>query len=433
VKGELVAVATEEQSKPVAQKIAGSADDSAHGFAVPWQRRPLLMKVAGIGLVVGLLVAFLIPKQYQSTARLMPPDSNAVPGMSMLANVMGSLPAATAGLANNVLGFKSAGALTVGVLQSRTVQDNLINRFDLRKAYSYKTYQDARKKLASRSSISEDTRSGIVTITVTDTDPHRAQQLAESYVEELNDALTRLSTSSARRERIFLEQRLAKVKQDLDEATQRLSSFSSKNMTFDPQLQGKAMLDATATLQGQLIAAESELSGMEQIYGSENSRLKAARARVSELRSKLQAMSGRTGSASQSETSGNLSSNELYPSLEQLPLFGSTYVDLARRARIDETVFEALTKQYELAKVQEAKELPAIKVLDTADFPEKKSFPPRLIITLLSALVALLGAATWACVEEYLLGLQPDDRRRVFVQKSLKTLHLSGSPLTTGL
>ena len=237
--------------------VAGSeprlhAASPAEVLELLWQRRSWLWRCAAIGFVTALLLAFVIPKQYESTARLMPPDSQSATGAGLAAAIMGTLPAGSAGIAGNFLGIKSPGAMFVGVLQSRTVQDDLINQFDLRSAYGMKQYGDARKKLAGRTAINEDTKSGIITITVTDNNPERARALAAGYVEQLNRLVSKVSTSSARREREFLEERLQKVKVDLDEATLRLSQFSSRNMTFDPQLQGRAMLDAAATLQGQL-------------------------------------------------------------------------------------------------------------------------------------------------------------------------------------
>jgi len=387
-----------------------------------WRRRWWLCKSAAVGFVIAVLVALLIPKRYESTTRLMPPDSQSVSGAGMAA-IMGNLSSSTAALAGNFLGIKSPGALLVGVLESRTVQDDLINRQDLRRVYGLQRYVDARKKLASRTAIADDTKSGIITITVTDNDPNRAQALAAGYVEELNNLVSQVSTSSARREREFLEQRLQKVKQDLDEATLRLSKFSSQNMTFDPQLQGRAMLDAASTLQGQLIAAESELSGLQQIYGPQNARVKSAEARVGELRFKLRSISGRNVAGGGASSNGPaLSNNELYPSLEQLPLLSNTYADLARRAKIDEAIFEVLTKQYELAKVQEAKEIPTVKILDAADVPEKKSFPPRTLIALLGACLGFTLAAAWTLLLVVGGQLDADDPRRRVLGELLKKL-----------
>ncbi len=380
-----------------------------------WHRRNLLWKSAAVGFLVVLLIAFLIPKQYESTTRLMPPDPQAAPGAGLAAVMMGTLPTAAAGLASTLTGLKSPGALYVGVLQSRTVQDDLIANFDLRSVYSKKYYYDARKKLTDRTNILEDTKSGIIRITVTDNDPGRARALAAGYVTELNNLLTQVSTSSARRERIFLEDRLKQVKQELDEATLRLSKFSSKNMTFEPEIQGKAMLDAAATLQGDLIAAESELQGLEQIYGPENARVKAGRARIAELQSKLRGMSRSGGLGKQDDES--LNSSELYPSLEQLPLLGNTYIDLERRAKIDEAVYEVLTKQYELARVEEAKEIATAKVLDQADLPEKKAFPPRLLLGILGCFLGLAGSASYLLLRRQWQRLDPEDPRKGLLQE----------------
>src|SRR5262249_38582731 len=153
-------------------------------------------------------------------------------------------------------------ATIVGILNSRTIQDDIINAFDLRAEYGDRRYEDARRTLQKRTSISEDKRSGIITITVQDHSPQRAAAMAQAYVDDLNGRVAELTTSAAHRERVFLEERLDKVKQQLDQATLQLSQFSSKNKTLDPQIQGKAMLDAASALQGQLIAAETELSGL---------------------------------------------------------------------------------------------------------------------------------------------------------------------------
>ena len=355
------------------------------------QHRKALFAVSLAGLVISTLVAFLLPVRYEATARLMPPDQSSLSG-NMLAMLTAKAGDTLGSAAGDALGLRTAGATTIGILNSRTVADDLINQFDLRKVYSKKLYQDARQKLAQRTVVSEDRKSGIITIAVQDQNPKRAADLARGYVEDLNRRVAQLTTSAAHRERVFLEERLKEVKQQLDEASAKLGQFSSKNRTFDPQVQGKAMLDAAAALQGQLIAAETELSGLQQIYGSENSRLRSASARVAELRRKLQSLGGSGSQISNGET--GLSGGELYPSLEQLPILGNTYYDLARRAKINESVYEALTKQYELAKVQEAKEIPSVKILDEPVSPERKVWPPRTLIIFLGTLAALtLGLA----------------------------------------
>lgn len=354
------------------------------------ERRRILQFVVA-GLIISAAVAFLIPTRYEATARLMPPDQSG----GMTATMLGAL-AAKAGdglgsFATDLLGMRTSGATLVGILGSRTVQDDLINKFDLRKVYFKSKYESARKVLQERTAIGEDRKSGIITIQVQDRNPERAALIAAGYVSELNSRVSQLTTSSAHRERVFLENRLVAVKQRLDEASLQLSRFSSKNKTLDPQIEGKTMLEAAANLQGQVIAAQAELSGLEQIYGPDNSRVRAAAAKIGELKSKLLTLSGNKPLSD----SADAQNSQLYPSLSQLPMLGNTYYDLARQAKIDEAVYEALTKQYELAKVEEAKEIPTIKVLDEPVVPEKKVWPPRTLIITLGTLLAFCLGIAW--------------------------------------
>jgi len=292
------------------------------------------------------------------------------------------------GLAENALGMKTNGALFVGVLKSDTVKDELIRKFHLQALYGTRYIEAARKKLASKTDISEDRQSGIITISVTDHDPGRAAAMAQEYVNQLNWVVTHFSTSSAHRERVFLDQRLSQVKVDLEDAEKGFSQFASQKGAIDVPAQGRAMVVSAASLQGQLIAAESELQGLKQIYTDNNVRVRALQARVNELRDSLRSIAGKGAD----ETS---SAGQLYPSLRELPLLGVTYADLLRRAKLQEAIFETMTKQDELAKVQEAKEIPSVKVLDEPQVPQRKSFPPHLLIMGLGTMLATIVAIAW--------------------------------------
>jgi capsule polysaccharide export protein KpsE/RkpR len=343
-----------------------------------WDNRKFLVQAFIAGLVLGCLVAFLIPSRYVAKVLLMPPDNQSTSGLAMLAALASKGGGAAGGVAGDLLGIKTSGALFIGVLGSRTVQDRLVDRFQLRKVYRKSLQEDARTKLAENTGVSEDRKSGIIEISVTDHNPQRAAELAQAYVEELNQLVAELSTSAAHRERVFLEERLTSVKKDLDDASVKISQFSSKNTAIDIKEQGRAMVDAASRLQGELIAAQSELMGLEQIYTPSNVRVRSLQARISELQLQLQKLGGK---ASAEPGGATTSTDSLYPSIRELPLLGVTYADLYRRIRVQEAVFETLTQQYELAKVQEVKETPSVKVLDDARVPEKKSFPPRILFT----------------------------------------------------
>jgi capsule polysaccharide export protein KpsE/RkpR len=306
-------------------------------------------------------------------------------------------------MATDLLGMKSTSDVFVGVLGSRTAQDALIQKFDLQKEYRNKRMEDARRNLASKTSITVDRKSQIISITVTDWNAQKAAEMAQAYVEELNTLVASLSTSSARRERIFLEERLKGVRQDLEIAEKNFSQFSSKNTALDIKEQGKAMVEGAALLQGQLIAAESQLQGLRQIYSDNNVRVRAIQARINELKKQLDKLGGKGESATELSSQPN---DSLYPSIRKLPLLGVQYADLYREAKIQEAVLEALTREYEMAKVQEAKEIPTVKELDIPVVPDKKTFPPRVLIALLGTFLAccaavlyVLGYANWTAMD----------------------------------
>lgn len=400
----------------VAQDSSDVVDRQAYLLRVLWNRRRVLSRIALAAIAASTLIAFLIPKSYTSTAELMPPDSQASSGLAMMAALTSKTGPGMAALAGDLLGLKSSGALFIGVLRSQTSQDQLIHEFALQKVYGTELIVDARKKLDENTIITEDRKSGIISISVTDHSPERAAGLANAYVDELNSLVAQLSTSAAHRERVFLEDRLKVAKVDLDDAVNSLAQFSSRNNTLDIQTEGKAMLDAASILAGQLVAAQAELEGLRQIYTDNNARVKALSARVAELRKQLERLGGGapSGGISGSVTTANATGAAMpgsgppasrvpdissgragslpFPTIRNLPLLGAKYADYYRRAKIQETVFELLTEQYELAKVEEAKETPSVKVLDPGELPERKSSPSRLLIIFLGTFLAMAGA-----------------------------------------
>lgn len=388
-----------------------------------WNARRFLLRFVLFGLLVATAIAFLIPSQFESTTQLMPPDSQSSSNLAMLAGMSG--PGGLGMLAGDLLGIKSTGALFVGVLRSRTVEDRIVDRFDLRKVYGESLLMRARQKLTERTSISEDRKSGIITITVTDHDPKRAAAMAAAYVEELNTLIAQLSTSSARRERVFLEDRLVSVKQELESAENDFSQFASNKGAIDITEQGKAMVEAAATLEGQMIAAQSELEGLKQIYTDRNVRVRATQARIDELRQQLRRLGGKAETTTQTSAE-NANSDAPYPTLRQLPILGVPFADKLRRLKVEEAVFETLTKQYELAKVEEAKEVPSVKELDIPLVPEHKSFPPRALIMVMGTMCAVVLGGIWILGQARWQEINPQDPGKLLAQEVFRgvTAHI---------
>ncbi|MGH9678339.1 MAG: GumC family protein [Candidatus Acidiferrales bacterium] len=411
---------------PLAGPFGESCEWQVERLRLLWSHRRFLFLAAAGGLVVSTAAAFAIPKAYVSTTQLMPPDTQSNSGLAMMTALASEGSGGLGAMAGDLLGMKSTGALFIGVLRSQTSQDRLIQRFHLNKAYGKRLVTDARLKLDQNTSISEDRKSGIITISVTAESPERAQALADAYVDELNTLVAGLSTSSARRQRVFLEERLKVVKQDLDNASNQLAQFSSQNNTLDIQQEGKAMLDVAANLAGQMVAAQSEREGLRRIYTDNNPRVRAVTAQVEEYRRELAKLSG--GNTAAEDSTDHLPGSTAgmpYPSIRNLPLLGVKYADYYRHAKIEETVYELLTQQYELAKVEEAKETPSVKVLDPANFPEKRSYPPRFVILFLGTSLALTSSVIWVLGSARWNEVDPQDPRKRLAREIAAALKAS--------
>jgi capsule polysaccharide export protein KpsE/RkpR len=385
------------------------------------RHRRFLARAIGIAFLANIAIAFLIPVEFQSTARIMPPETSgsgtallaALAGRALGGDVLG-------GFAASLLGGHNTGALFIDLLRSDAVTDRIIDRFQLQSVYGKRYRLDARKALIRRTRVEQDKKSGVITIIVTDKSPQRARDIAQAYLDELNMVVNRTSTSSAHRERMFIENRLATVRTNLDKAQEALSSFSSTNMTVDLKEQTRATVDAAAKLEGELIATQGELTSLDQIYGDSNVRVRAAQARAANLRKELAKLGGTSDSlsiggdddADSKETKKNPEGLD-YPPLRQLPRLAVPYGNLYRNVRVQETVFELLTQQFEIAQIQEAKDIPVLSVIDSPVIAEKKSFPPRTILILILTLVEGLAISAFIVVRFYWRAVDPSDPRRM--------------------
>jgi capsule polysaccharide export protein KpsE/RkpR len=340
-----------------------------------WQERRRLRRWVATGFVLFFILALVTPKRYESTVRIVPPQNSG--GLAALAAMAGAKAGAGTGgdtlgaLAASLVGGSTSGTLIMAIMNDRTVSDRMIDRFNLKEEYGLKYYEYARKELAKHVEVAEDRKSGIITITVNSRSPQEAHDMAQAYVEELSRAVIELSASSARRERIFLENRLKVLKQELDRSAVEFAAYASKNTALNIPEQAKATMTAAARLQAELIAAQSELEGLQQIYTDNNMRVRSLRARIGELKRQIDTSDTSAG------TPGSLGNI-----IHQLPQIGVKWADLYRTATINEAVYEVLTKQYELSRVQEAKEVAPVSVVDAPDIPERKASPKRTYMVL---------------------------------------------------
>jgi uncharacterized protein involved in exopolysaccharide biosynthesis len=400
-----------------------------------WESRRLLCGITFISALVWLGIAFLIPNQYEANTRLMPPGSTsgttAMMGMAMNSDgsdsgggAASSMLGGMGGLASQLLGLSNQSDLIVGVLSGDTVNSRIIDRFDLMHRYKiWSGYrEDCLKELAKNTDFDVDHKSSIITIKVRDRDPKIAAEMANAYVYEVNNALARTNTSSAHKEKVFLEERLKQADSDLNTVSQQFSEFASKNTTVSLPDEAKAMLEGAAALQGQLIAAQAQLSALKAQYTPKNYRVVQAQAQVEELQKQLKRLGGvDTGS-------GVEKFDDIYPSIRQLPLLSVKYMQLYRQLKVDEAVYGLLTRELEAAKLLEAQTTPTVEVLDAAMIPQKKYSPHRGILALVGAFLGFAGAILVLIAGRVWRDMDEDDERKQLLRSIIQPI-LSSWPL----
>ena len=416
---------TMDERMALRQYVEIDAPNWVANVSVLLKRRRILGRAAAVALLCNFAIVLLIPKQFESTARIMPPE-NSSSGAALLSALAGHALGGDVlgGVTSSLLGGHNTGALFVDLLRSGTVTGKLIDRFQLQSVYHKQYRIDASKTLARRTRIDQDKKSGVITITVVDASPQRARDIAQAYLDELNLVVNRNNTSSAHRERVFIENRLGAVRSELDRAEAALSNFSSTNMTVDLREQTRATVDAAAKLQGELIVTQGELSSLDEIYGDQNVRVKAAQARASNLKRELSKIGGTSAALQAGDNSGAESSPSSgsaeglsYPPLRQLPRLAVPYETLYRKVRVQETVYDLLTQQFELAQIQEAKDVPVLSVIDAPGIAEKKSFPPRALFIAAFTLVELLAFSAWIVFRFHWRAVNASDPRRILARE----------------
>jgi uncharacterized protein involved in exopolysaccharide biosynthesis len=322
------------------------------------------------------LIALLVPNMYTATARILPPQQQQSAAAALLGQLSG-LAAASGGS----LALRSQSDMFVAMLKSRTVADNLVERFDLRGVYGENTVTDARRRLGWRTEVSNG-RDGVIRIDVEDRDPKRAADLANAYVAELESLTLKLTVSEAGQRRLFFEKQLLKAKSDLTEAEVALQRFQEKAGLIAPEAQASMTVSIAASLRAQVTAKEVQLSALRAFATKDNPDLVRTEEELATLREQL---------AKMERDAGRLRGDVLVP-VGRAPEVAGEYVQRYRDMKYFETLFQLLAKQYEIARIDEARDAVVVQVLDHAVMPEKKSGPMRSLIVALTALVTLFLA-----------------------------------------
>jgi uncharacterized protein involved in exopolysaccharide biosynthesis len=342
------------------------------------RRRRLILGITAASAVVALVVSLLLPVYYKAETRILPPQDK---GSNLAAQLMGQAGGLIA-LAGGATGVKSQGELFVAMTKSRTVLDRMVDRFNLMKLYEGKYREDARKKLVESLKVQEDRKSGIISLTVEDRDPKRAAEMANAFVEELKSVAGGLAISEAGQRRMFFEDQLRQTKDSLARAEEEVKGFQQRTGAFQVDAQAKAIIEGIANLRARIAVKEVEAKVLRSFATAQNPDLQRTEEEVRALRIELEKVE-----------SGKGRGFDPLMSSERVPAIGMEYLRKLRQLKYNETLYELLVKQFELAKLDEARDAVVLQVIDQAVPPERKSRPKRALIVLLATVMALFLSA----------------------------------------
>jgi uncharacterized protein involved in exopolysaccharide biosynthesis len=370
------------------------------------QNRRLILKIAASTVVVGVIVSLLLPIRYTATTSILPPQQTTSAGSALMAQLGGL--SSVASLAGGSLGLKNPNDLQVAMLKSRTVEDAMLDRFHLVELFEVKQRSDARKKLEDVVDIDSGAKDGLIRLSVTDRNPQRAAEMANGYVEEFKRLSANLAVTEASQRRLFFEQQLAQAKDNLANAEEDLKKTGLKTGLIQLDSQTRATIELVAELRGEIAAKEVQINAMRSFATGENPELQMAEQQLAGLRSQAEKM----GAASEG------ASNALIPK-GGMQEAGVEYIRKLRDVKYFETIFDLLARQYEIAKVDEARQGATVQVVDRAIVPDRRSSPKRTLIVLGAAVLGLFLGVVWAFAREGLARLSnnPAEHERLELLK----------------
>lgn len=345
-----------------------------------WAGWRVVAKVAGVITILSIVTAFVLPVRYTSTASFIPPNNSSAGG-SMAATLAGQL--SILGGGDILGGAKASGDLYAGILASRSVTSEIVKRFNLVQVYGVKKESKAEKKLENNTSVKVDSKSNIVTVGVTDRSAARARDLTNAYLEILRSTNGRLALGQSSQRRLFFQEQLAKEKDNLEDAEVELKKTEEETGLIAPAGQTESEIRTLAETRGQLAARQVELAALRQSATEQNPEVVRLNSEIQDLQSQLAALQN-----------GKDRGNPAAIPTAKVPQLKLDYVRKEREVKYHETLFEILAKQYEAARLDEARDAPVLQILDPASYPDSKSEPKRLFIVVGGFLVGLmLGCA----------------------------------------
>ncbi|WOB08079.1 Wzz/FepE/Etk N-terminal domain-containing protein [Piscinibacter gummiphilus] len=353
----------------------------------------LIGTVTGMVVVLALVLAFMLDPVFTARTTLLPPSAQQPSASAAALAALGSL----GGLAGGITA-KTPDELYVNLLKSDTVQRTLATRFDLYKRYKVDTYEVMRTTMPRYVRISSDKKSGVITLEVDDRDPKFSADLANAYSAELTKLLSRLAVSEAQQRRVFFDQQLKETKENLVKAEQALRTVQEKSGMIVLDQQAEAIIKAVAELKTKIIEREVRLKVMRTSTTAQNPDVQLLMSELSALRGELARMESSVPATAKAASAAG---GGIDIPIGKLPAAAIDYVRAAREVKFQETMLASMLRQYEVAKLDEAKEGPALQQVDVAQPPDRKSKPSRALIVLGAALAALLLSSFFVILRRY--------------------------------
>ena len=374
--------------------------------AILLERKRFIVRFVLGAAVLAVVVALVLPVRYEAKIVLLPPEQNTSISSTLVGQMgnMGSL-GSLASLAGGTLGLKNPADMYVSFLTSRTVEDAVIQRFHLMSEYHAKRMSDARKELERRTTVVAGSKDGLIRISLEDHDPKRAAELANGYVDEFRRLSANLAITEAARRRLFFDQQLQETRDKLTQAEEAMTRTEQSTGVLQIDSQARSLIESAAGLRAQVVAKQVQIEGMRAFATDDNPSLILAKQQLAALQSQLERLAG-----SQRDPGSDINLSK-----GRVTQAGMEYLRRYRDLKYQETVFELLAKELEIAKLDEAREGSIVQVVDAAVPPDRRSSPHRLLIVLIATIAAFFIASCWVWLRQQLMVAfeLPENKQRV--------------------
>jgi uncharacterized protein involved in exopolysaccharide biosynthesis len=364
------------------------------------KRRRFIVRFSLASATLAAVVVLVLPSRYTAETVVLPPGQNSSMSSALLSQAGGA-----ASLAASSLGLKNPGDLVMALFRSRTVEDSMIKRFGLMERYHAKKSSEARSSFESHSKLALGTKDGLITISVVDRDPKEAAALANGYVEEYRKLSSDLAVTEASQRRLFFQQQLLEANESLATAENALKTTQQSTGVLQVDTQARSLIQSAAELRAQVVAKQVEVQGMRTYDAEDNPDLVQAKQQLAALQAQLAKLTG----------TNKDSGADFSVSKSNIPEAGMEYIRKLRDVRYYETITELMGKQFELAKLDEARQGAVLQVVDPAVVPDTRSFPKRALSIVAAVILGFFLACGCCIVVEALQRIKsnPDELQRL--------------------